>query len=160
VLIFLALTASGCGGKSEPLAMNVFRTTAAMSDNGKAVVVIEVELENRGQEPVHLSYDSVQVVTAEGERSSMRALRHALKAGSVAPDQEELLEALQKLSIDQRQLRDLVQDAIEIAPGTKVIRTFPFSLEKSPQRMTLELTYHDVATDEVLHVRREVRLLG
>ncbi len=162
LLLVLVLVASGCGRQSEPLAVNVLRAAVAASESSHGVVVsVEVALQNRGMEPVHLSYDSVRVITAEGERSSMRTLRHALKQlgkNALTPAQHELLESLKRLGIGEQGLRDLAEDVVEIAPGTKLIRTFPFSLEKQPEGMVLELAYHDVASDEIFQVRQEVGL--
>lgn len=73
-------------------------------------------------------------------------------------DQQELLESLKRLGIDERGLRDLAEDVVEIVPGTKLMRTFPFSLEKQPEGMVLELAYHDVASDEIFRVRQKVGL--
>jgi hypothetical protein len=160
--IVLAFVASSCGRQSEPLAVKVLRAAVVTNESSRGVVMgVEVELQNRGKKPVHLSYDSVRVITAEGERSSMRSLRHALKRlgkHAVTPDQQELLESLKRLGIDERGLRDLAEDVIEIAPGIKLMRTFPFSLEKQPEGMVLELAYHDVASDEIFQVRQEVCL--
>ncbi|MGN2393294.1 hypothetical protein, partial [Pelomicrobium sp. G1] len=81
-----------------------------------------------------------------------------LGKNALTPAQHELLESLKRLGIGEQGLRDLAEDVVEIAPGTKLIRTFPFSLEKQPEGMVLELAYHDVASDKIFQVRQEVGL--
>lgn len=161
VLMVLALAASGCKGQSEPIAVNVLRaTTVADSHNRRVLVGIQVELENRGEKPVHLSHDSVQVVAASGERSSLRALRHALKRPdkNAFSSRQALIKDLQRLGIDEQGLRDLAEGVIEIAPGTRLVRTFPFHFDKHPEEVLLELAHHDVASDKIFQVRQEVAL--
>lgn len=162
ILMVLALAASGCGRQSEPIAVNVLRaTTVADSHNRRVLVGIQVELENHGEKPVHLSHDSVQGITAGGERSSLRALRHALKQpdkDAFSSHRQALIKDLQRLGIDEQGLRDLAEDVIEVAPGTRLVRTFPFHFDKHPEEVLLELAYHDVATDKIFQVRQEVVL--
>lgn len=164
-LFLMALMVSGCSSGEGPLEIKVYRTyiAAQVQDATPAVMSVEVELENRGKEAIHLDYGSVQLITLEGERQSLRVFLQALKQrkkGASSSDQEALFRVLEKVGVDQQQLQALAEDVVEIPPGHRIKRIFPFSLHTKTTQGTLELRYHDMASDRVFHLRKKIYLQG
>lgn len=155
----------GCGS-SDPLVMQVAKTAVLKpAKAGEAPLVsLVVELENRGKMAVHVEYDKIQVLTDADERQALRAFRQEIRRmEQEAPTPaawEAMIKPLAPLGVDRLVVEDLKQHVIEIIPGERVQKVFPFRLSRVPARLTLDVEYHDVATDKMLHVRREVVVKG
>lgn len=154
----------GCGQPSEPLIIKIGSVQSVRLGgwgNG-TVVSISVDLENQGKEAIHVAYDSVQLLTAEGDRGSLRAFRGEIKRregrAASAGDRESALKPLLDAGFDRAVLEDLKQDVIEIGPGGRTKKVFAFNLARPTAAGTIELSYHDMDTDKMFRVSHEFRV--
>lgn len=154
--VFLVALLTGCTEPpppAAPVSMTVLEARLAQSPQAAdTVVALTFELHNRGREPVHVMFDSARVTTENGERSQWGPLRRQLRAES---DAVAARLRLADLGLE-REAETLVGEGmIEMAPGERRRKALPFRLESAPRQVRLELMYHDMATDAMLHLQGE-----
>lgn len=163
IAALLAGQVASCGNP-EPLSAKSVGAKALQPgewDSG-TVVAVMVELENRGPEPVHLSYESAIAAAADGAKTSVRAFRkrhqEVSRSARSPQDLEQGLAALARIGIDKRVLDELQANQVEILPGRRVGKILPFLFAEAPTRMAIELRYHDDATDRIFRSTLDVRV--
>lgn len=154
---------AGCGDPG-PLTITGVEAKALRADewgSGSTVSVV-LEFRNRGAEAVHLGYDSVLAAAPDGEQTSLRAFRKLLNdASRLAQSPQEFerrLAPLARIGVDKRVLEDIRRDELEIAPGQRLEKTFPFRFARAPTSVSVELRYHDNATDRFFRTATDVKV--
>ena len=128
-----------------------------------AVLLVQVRLENRGDAPVHVYKDMLQVVGEAGTRGTVREFRdrYRLRQARTPGDEDRrrFEAAFAGVGIGGDDIRELAGAQIEVPPGRTMRVTFPFLLKdgKADDRYAMELTYHDDATDRIRRLNLRVR---
>lgn len=155
-LLVLALWVAACTKPVAPLTMQVIDSAALAAGEWGAtpVLIVTVTFTNRGDAPLHVLHDTVAVTAADGARGELRAFRDAFRRLAVtAASPQALQHALQPLAragLDRGALEALRADVTEVLPGATLRRTLPVVLAAQTGSMTLQLRYHDDATDQML----------
>jgi hypothetical protein len=148
---------AGCGSTGV-LLVGVEDAAFIASDrigNWGSILRVELRLENTGDSPVHVFTDQLQVVAEGGNRGTVREFRDRYRIQQArtedAARRRDFADMFAGVGILADQLRELVQAEIEILPGQTLKRTLPFLLKQntSDTRFSLDITYHDDATDRI-----------
>lgn len=127
-----------------------------------SVIAVAVDLENKGDDAIHVFYNALHVVGADGQRASLRAFREQvrkLEAELPAPaERVAALKPLERVGVDTAVLEDIKRDSVEIPAGGKVKKVFAFVLSQAPGRLTLDVMYHDAATDKMFRASAPVEV--
>lgn len=160
------LLAAGCGS-AEPLVVTVDEAVMLAPDrlgNWGTVLRVEVRMENRGDSPVHVFTDLLQVVGEDGSRGTVREFRDRYRVQHARSADEERRRGFEAMfagvGIRGDRVRELVQAQIEVLPGQTLQRTLPFLLkgDKTDARYTMDFAYHNDATDRITRLNLPVKV--
>lgn len=162
--IALLFVAAGCG-PAEPLLVGVEEAAVVTPDRLErwgTVLRVQVRLENRGDAPVHVFTDLLQVVGEDGSRSTVREFRdrYRFQQARAGDEERRRFESMfAVIGIQGDQVRELVQSQIEVLPGQTLQRTLPFLLkgDKADTRYTMDFAYHNDATDRITRLNLPVK---
>lgn len=160
-----ALLLAGCG-PAEPLLVGIEDAAVLAPERLEGwgtVLQVQVRVENRGDAPVHVFTDLLQVVGENGSRGTVREFRDRYRMQQARTGDEEQRRSFDAMfaavGIHGDHLRELVQAQIAVLPGQTLQRSLPFLLkgEKADTRYTLEFAYHDDATDRITRLNLPVK---
>lgn len=155
----------GCG-PAEPLLVGVEEAAVIAPDRLESwgtVLRVQVRLENRGDAPVHVFTDLLQVLGEDGSRGTVREFRDRYRIQQARVGDEERRRSFEAMfagvGIQGDHVRELVQAQIEVPPGQTLQRTLPFLLkgDKPDARYAMDFVYHDNATDRITRLNLPVR---
>ena len=152
-------------GPAEPLLVGVEETTVIAPqrlEGWGTVLRIQVRLENRGDAPVHVFTDMLQVLGENGSRGTVRDFRDRYRiqqASMVGTERRGFENMFDRLGIQGDQVRELVQAQIAVPAGQVIRRTLPFLLKgaQADTRYALDFVYHDDATDRITRLNLPVK---
>lgn len=158
------LLATACG-PAEPLLVGVEDATVIAPERLQGwgtVLRVQVRLENRGDAPVHVFTDMLQVLGENGSRGTVRDFRdrYRLQQARLADAERQGFETLfGAAGIRGDQVRELAQAQIAVPAGQVVRRTLPFLLKgaQADTRYALDFAYHDDATDRITRLNLPVK---
>lgn len=161
-LVLLLLAACG---PAEPLRTTVDAASLVgvdRLDGWGGLLLVQASFENAGDAPVHVFTDLLQVVGEDGARGTVREFRDGYRmrqARAANDDSRRRFEAMiAKACSDCGRVGELLGGQIEIMPGQKLQRTLPFLLrdDRGDLRYTLDVAYHDDATDRIARLTMPV----
>lgn len=158
------LLATACG-PVEPLLVGVEEATVIAPkrlEGWGTVLRIQVRLENRGDAPVHVFTDLLQVQGENGSRGTVRDFRDRYRiqqARMVDAERRGFENMFDRVGIQGDQVRELVQAQIAVPAGQAVRRTLPFLLKgaQADTRYALDFAYHDDATDRITRLNLPIK---
>ena len=160
----LALGVGACGAP-EPLEVGVEQAALVAPGSVEgwgAMLRVRLRLDNRGDAPVHVFTDLLQVVGEAGGRGTVRGFRdgYRLNLARSGHEQRRRLEAaLAGVGIAGDDVRRIGGPQIEIPAGQSIEITLPFLLgEGRPDdRYAMDFSYHDDANDRITRLSLRVR---
>ena len=151
---------AGCGGGTEPLEIRVDEIrSAVLGDGDNRFLAVSVTLENRGNRAAHLFYNGVRLVPEGADPVGYGEFIRDL--GPVAAGdagEQEMQEALAAREFDGDWVRMTARNERGVEPGEAVRERFGFRLDAPAGWASLELRYHDDASDRFVRVQRPVRI--
>lgn len=160
----LVLLLAACG-PAEPLRTTVDAASlvgADRLDGWGGLLLVQAIFENAGDAPVHVFADLLQVVGEDGARGTVREFRDGYRmrqARAANEDSRRRFEAMiAETCTECSRVGELLGGQIEILPGQTLRRTLPFLLRdgQGDVRYTLDVAYHDDATDRIARLRMPV----
>lgn len=158
------LLLAGCG-PAEPLLVDIENAAVIAPERLEgwgSVLRLQVRMENRGDAPVHVFTDLLQVVGENGSRGTVREFRDRYRiqqARAGTGDRRRFESMFAVIGIQGDEVRELVQAQISVLPGQTIQRSLPFLLkgDKTDTRYALEFAYHDDATDRITRLNLPVK---
>ena len=156
----------GCGQGADPLDLRVQEVREIHTGTGTAqgLLAVAVTMENRGSHAVHVFFNGIRLVPEGGDPSGygefIRDLGPVVSADHPPDGQNELREALVALGFDRAWALATTRNERAIEPGQTVRELIGFKVDGPVGWGTLELRYHDDATDRFERVQRPVRVVA
>lgn len=159
-----ALQLAACS-PPEPLHTTIDGASLVSADQFEGwggLLLVQTSFENAGDAPVHVFTDLLQVVGEEGARGTVREFRDGYRmrqARTASEDSRRQFEVMiAKACTECGRVGELLGGQIEIQPGQKLQRTLPFLLRagSGDVRYTLDIAYHDDATDRITRLKLPV----
>ncbi|AHF00235.1 hypothetical protein [Thioalkalivibrio paradoxus] len=163
LLLAVALL-GGCGQGDGSLGLEVDAVEEVFVGEGitEGLLAVTVTLENHGTRAVHVFYNGIRLVPEGGDPRGygefIRDLGPLAAQDPVPAEHAELRAALDTLGFDRAWVRATVRNERAIEPGESVRERFGFRVDGPTGWGTLELRYHDDATDRFERIQRPVRV--
>lgn len=154
----------GCRQGADPLDLRVeaVREMRIGTSGTPGLLALSVTLENRGTHPVHVFFNGIRLVPEGGDPTGYGEFIRdfgPLVATDDPPDgQAALREALDALGFDRAWVLATTRNERAIEPGQTIRELIGFKVEGPVGWGTLELRYHDDATDRFERAQRPVRV--
>lgn len=152
-------------GPAEPLLVGIEEVTVIAPERLEGwgtVLRVQVRLENRGDAPVHVFMDLLQVVGENGSRGTVREFRDRYRIQQARTGDEEQRRGFEAMfagvGIQGAPVLELIQAQVEVQPGQVLTRALPFLLkeDKADTRYAMDFAYHDDATDRITRLNLSV----
>lgn len=127
---------------------------------------VRIQLENRGDAPVHVFPDLLLLKGENGTRGTVREFRDRYRLYLARAGDEEQRQYFQSqmtsVGIDTERMRILSTAQIEVLPGQRLQLGLPFLLrnDSGDTRYTMDFAYHDDATDHIVRLTLSVGSRG
>ena len=127
------------------------------------VLQVQMQFENRGDAPIHIFTDLLQVVGESGSRGTVREFRDHYRMQQARTGDEEKRRGFEAMfagvGIPGGQVRELADVQIAVLPGQVLQRSLLFLLkgDRTDTRYALDFAYHDDATDRITRLNLPVK---
>ncbi|AGA34392.1 hypothetical protein TVNIR_2754 [Thioalkalivibrio nitratireducens DSM 14787] len=165
-LLLAGVLLVGCGQGDGPLELEVDAVEEVFVGEGSTdgLLAVTVTLENRGPRAVHVFYNGIRLVPEGADPTGygefIRDLGPLVAQDPVPAEHAELRVTLDALGFDRAWARATVRNERAIEPGESVRERFGFRVDGPTGWGTLELRYHDDATDRFERMQRPVRVVS
>ncbi|WP_018649413.1 MULTISPECIES: hypothetical protein [Thioalkalivibrio] len=166
VMVMAGASLAGCGQGGDPLDVQVETAREVFLGEGEGegdgLLFVTVTLENHGTRAVHVLLNGVRLIPEgrdpSGYGSFIRHVSPVVEDSGASPEHTNLRATLEELGFDRAWLRAVSRNELAIEPGESVRERFGFRVDGPTGWGTLELRYHDDATDQFQRIRRPVRV--
>lgn len=164
VLLMAVVVLAGCGQGDDPLALRVEAVQEVFlgEEDTDGLLAVTVTMENRGTRAVHVFFNGIRLVP-EGQDPTgygefIRDFSPLVEEDPTPTEHTELRGMLETLGFDRAWVRATSRNELAIEPGESVRERFGFRVDGPTGWGTLEVRYHDDATDRFQRMQQPVRV--